>query len=78
MCDTIHLKNGVSVETVEDFEREFHEDADDWKCEAYKDINRTSCLCQLDLDRFMSNKEGRFYYDCGDWIELPENEDEEE
>lgn len=70
MCDTIRLKGGNSLETVEDFERHFQVDAGLWKHEYYGDIDPKSCLCQLNLERFMEDKKDIFEYDLCDWREI--------
>lgn len=69
MCDTIRMKNGNDIETVEQFEKHFNVNADNLKYDYYDKLSRDSCLCQIDLEKFMSNKHD-FEYDCGDWWEV--------
>lgn len=70
MCVTIMLKDGTAIETVREFEVFFNENADEWRDSNYHDLNRDSCLCQLDLDAFMLGKEGRFAFERGEWLEI--------
>jgi len=68
MCDTIRLKNGNDIESVEQFEKHFEVKADNYKYDYYDEIVKDACLCQIDLEEFFSKRKD-FKLDCGDWWE---------
>ena len=63
------MLDGREIETVKEFEQEFKVDANAWKDNSYSNIDPDSCLCQLDLISFMSNKSDRFRHRDMDWVE---------
>ncbi len=69
MCDGIHLKSGIEIRSVKEFEAHFKIDADTL---GYNDnflIHRDCCLCQIDLDKFFKDKTDQFECDFGEWVE---------
>lgn len=69
MCTTIRLKSGHEICSVEQFEEYFKINADELMYEGDDFIERECCLCQIDLDNFMKNKQSNFEYENGDWWE---------
>ena len=67
MCEIIELENGEEIETVQEFEDQFKVNSEDYKDEDYTQIIKDACLCQLDLERFFSDRKN-FEFDGVNWF----------
>jgi hypothetical protein len=73
MCTGIILKNGDRLQSVGDVEKHFNVNLDSYKESYYGELDRECCLCQIDLQKFMSEepRKSQFEYD---YVEYWENE----
>lgn len=69
MCQIILLKNGDELETISDVETFFNQSLLKYKETYYKSLDKDSCLCQINLDSFMSDKKDRFTNKGIFWVE---------
>lgn len=69
MCQTIRFPDGLDVESINDFERVFEVDAEDYKHKSYGELHKDCCMCPLDLEKFLAeHPEWKYEFNGDYWM----------